>query len=652
MASNDVRDVLNLPTDGLAPRPSKKQKVMVPKSSLKGLAREVQNLGGDTPIAIVPEVSLYKKRRLANRKPAAKWELRSFKNSARQDGSLILKHWRRKTEAEPGPANGDANEGEKKTGEATAETGEPTGPKEPEIEDSDFAKFDVKVQLWEYNDEQYNAKLQSDEWTKDETDYLMRLVRDFDIRWPLIWDRYEYTPKPPEDVEMNGANTAVVPVPKPRTMEDLKARYYEVQVKIMEVQKPMKYMTQAEWDLHNIMLSFNPEQERQRKRFALASMSRSKDEAKEEESLLIEVKRIMSRAERFNEERRELYQRLDYPHSDQDISAFKGSTGLNNLLAHLQTQSQAKKRKPITGPEGTNPAGQTPNGQPSSAVSEVPPSRRDSIAAQSAGHRDSMGAEKPTPVGNKKGQPPPERRKLSEYEEQIYGVSAPERLSSGPTFRYERVNKLFSHKSGQQQQRIQNVLNELEIPVRLNMPTATVVAEYEKLVVAVTQLVDLRKQKDKSEGEVKVEEAKRAERAKAKAMLGMDGASDEPPPSKDDAGEPILEASAAKEVQDKPDANTQKDTNMTAATTAPSPPVAKDVSADGDTQQQKTDPTGAADEADASTVNGDGETTPALVKKEEGARPGSSHGPRNKRSASVLSAASEKSNKSAKRQKK
>lgn len=658
MTSNDVRDVLNLPTDGLAPRPSKKPKVTVPKSSLKGLAREVQNLGGDTPIAIVPEVSLYKKRRLANRKPAAKWELRSFKNSARQDGSLLLKHWRRKTEAEPGQAttSGEKNAGETTTtttGEATAENGEATGPKETETEDSAFAKFDVKVQLWEYTNEQYHAKLQSDDWTKDETDYLMQLVKDFDIRWPLIWDRYEYSPKPPEDVEMNGANTAVVPVPKPRTMEDLKARYYEVQVKIMEVQKPMKYMTQSEWDLHNVMLSFNPEQERQRKRFALASMSRSKDEAKEEESLLIEVKRIMTRAERFNEERRELYQRLDYPHSDQDISAFKGSAGLNNLLAHLQTQSQAKKRKPITGPEGGGPSGQAPNGQPSSAVSEVPPSRRDSIAAPSAGHRDSLGAEKPTPAGNKKGQPPPERRKLSEYEEQIYGVTTPERLSSGPTFRYERVNKLFSHKSGQQQQRIQNVLNELEIPVRLNMPTATVVAEYEKLVVAVTQLVDLRKQKDKTEGEVKVEEAKRVERAKARALLGMDGANDEPPPSKDDASEPPAETSSAKGAGDKPDSHTAKDTDVAAAV-AP-PPPAKDAPADGDAQRPKTDATGAADRADNSTANGDGETTPTIVKKEEGARPGSNHGPRNKRSASVLSAASEQSTrsaKSAKRQKK
>lgn len=647
MTSNDVRDVLNLPADGLAPRPSKKQKVSAPRPNLKGLAREVQNLGGDTPIAIVPEVSVYKKRRLVNRKPVAKWEHRSFKNSARDDGSLILKHWRRKPEIESSQANGSAGEGdgERNGAEgAAAENGEPAETKEPELEDSAFAKFNVKIQLWEYNDEQYNAKLQSDEWTKDETDYLMQLVKDFDLRWPLIWDRYEYSPKPPEDTEMDGANTAVIPVPKPRTMEDLKARYYEVQAKIMEVQKPMKYMTQSEWDLHNIMLNFNPDQERQRKKFALNSMSRSKDEAKEEESLLIEVKRIMARAERFNEERRELYQRLDYPHSDQDINAFKGSAGLNNLLAHLQTQSQAKKRKPLTGPEGTSPASAGPNGQPSSAVSEAPPSRRESIAAQSAGHRDSIGAEKPTPVGNKKGQPPPERRKLNEYEEQIYGVSTHERLGSGPTFRYERVNKLFSHKSGQQQQRIQNVLNELEIPIRLNMPTSTVVAEYEKLVLAVTSLVDMRKQRDKLDGEIKIEESKRAERNKSKGVSGVDGTSDEPSANNDNTGESSAQTQSATGSADKPNGDSDKSTDV-ATTTADGGSVA------GESKQKDDDPAPGG-EGDTSTIEGVDDSSTPIVKQEEGTRPGSSHGVRNKRSASVLSAMSDKSAKSAKRQKK
>src|ERR1700733_4201371 len=110
MTSNDVRDMLDLPgTSG--PRPAKKQKVAPPKSTLKGLAREVQSLGGDNPIAIVPQISVFKKRRLASRKPAAKWEHRAFRNSARSD-DLILRHWRRKPEVPPAPEGEDEKENE------------------------------------------------------------------------------------------------------------------------------------------------------------------------------------------------------------------------------------------------------------------------------------------------------------------------------------------------------------------------------------------------------------------------------------------------------------------------------------------------------------------------------------------------------------
>ncbi|KAI3395377.1 hypothetical protein diail_1368 [Diaporthe ilicicola] len=630
MASNDVRDVLNLPSDDLTPRPSKKPKIAGPRHNLKGLAREVQNLGGDNPIAIVPEVSLYKKRRFANRKPAAKWELKPFRNSARADQTLVLRHWKRKTESgQPQErADGEASEG------ANNENGEEDNKTEEAIEDSAFAKFNVKVQIPEYNDEQYSAKLQSDDWTKEETDYLMKQVRDYDLRWPIVWDRYDFKPKMPENVDVNGSTTAVVPTVKTRDLEDLKTRYYEVAAKMMELQKAIQYMTQPEWDLHQTMVNFKPEQERERKKFALNSMSRSKEEAKEEESLLIEVKRIMARQERFNEERRELYQRLEYPHSDQDINAFKGSAGLTTLLGTLQNMSQAKKRKPLTGPEGTSPAvpAPGPNGQPASATSEAPPSRRESTAAPSAGVRESIGAEKPTPVGNKKGQPPTERRKLNEQEEQIYGVSTHERLGSGPTFRYERVNKIFSHKSGQQQQRIQNVLTELNIPVRLNMPTAPVVAEYEKVVLAVTGLVDLRKMRDKLDGEIKIEEAKKAERAKARAVLGLDGANDDS--SQDKKADMVsTETKAEAASVEKP-----AEPNGESASTA----------ADAGADAQQTDGVPATN-GDGAAAVGEESHTP-IIKEEEGGRPGSSSGAAgNKRSASVLSTASDKS---AKRQKK
>lgn len=644
MTSNDIRDVLNLPTDGLGPRPPKKQKVSTTRPNLKGLAREVQNLGGDNPIAIVPEVSTYKKRRLANRKPAAKWEHRPFKNSAREDSSLILRHWKRKSDTASVQANGDAPaaaEGENAEGAAGGNEEAREEKKEPEIEDSDFAKFNVKVDIPKYTEEQYNSHLQSTEWTKEETDYLLEVVKDYDLRWPLIWDRYEYSPKQPEDVDMNGASTAVVSATKPRTMEDLKARYYKVAGTMMEVQTPRQYMTQAEWDLHTVMMTFNSESERQRKTHALNTMNRSKDEAKEEESLLIEVKRIMARAERFNEERRELYQRLDYDVAATDISAFQGSTGLTNLLGHLQSQSNARKRKPLTGPDGVSPAGHGYNGQPSSAVSETAPSRRESIAAQTAGHRDSIGAEKPTPVGNKKGQPPPERRKLTEYEEQIYGVSTHERLSSGPTFRCDKVNKLFIHKSGQQQLRIQNVLNELELPARLHIPTATVVSEYEKLVVAVTNLVEARKAKDKLDNEIKIEEAKRDERAKARAVLGqVDGAADDADDKKAKE-EPASDKAAAGTSGDQSTA-TNGDSN---GDTTEVPTAAN---AAATTENAQTDgPADSNGNGDAADSEAEDQPTP-LVKQEEGTstRPGSSGGgTRTKRSASVLSGTSDKSTK-------
>lgn len=180
--------MLDLPGTA-GPRPAKKQKTAIPKSTLKGLAREVQSLGGDNPIAIVPEISVFKKRRLASRKPAAKWEHRRFTNSARSD-DLILRHWRRKAEVPPPPAG---EEEEQKEKEADVEM------KEEPVEDSIFAKFNVQVQVPKYDDEQYNAHLQNEHWSRDETDYLMELAQEYDLRWPVIWDRYEYIAPTPEE---------------------------------------------------------------------------------------------------------------------------------------------------------------------------------------------------------------------------------------------------------------------------------------------------------------------------------------------------------------------------------------------------------------------------------------------------------------------
>lgn len=518
--TSDVRDVLNLPDGGAGPRPSKKQKASAPKPNLKGLAREVHLLGGDNPIAIVPEPIQFKKRRLASRKPVARWNMRPFRNTGRADQSLILHHWRRQETKE------DAEGAPQESAETTTD----------EMEDSTYSKYSVRVSVPQYSDDQYRQHLQNDEWSREETDYLMGLVQDLDIRWPVIWDRYEWTP-PATNGEANAdgdESKAVVPATRSRTMEDLKARYYEVASKMMAAQKPVQYMSQSEFALHELMAHFNPQQEKARKDFAMNSLLRSGDEAREEESLLLEVKRILARSERFNEERRELYNRLDYPRTETDIGSFKSSSGLQTLLQNLMSADKSKKRKSIMGTDGVSP-GAAAGPQP--ALQES--SKRDSIATASAGaHRDSTGAAATPSGGSKKAQQQQqsqpqaqqqqqqqpnqpqqqqqqERRKLNEHEAAIYGVAHFDRLGSGPTFRTEKINKLFSHKSNQQQTRINNMLNELDVPSKLAMATAATTQQYEQLLAAVNGLLEARKLSDKLDAEIKLERAKKAERERA-----------------------------------------------------------------------------------------------------------------------------------------
>ncbi|GKT90554.1 LOW QUALITY PROTEIN: SWR1-complex protein 4 [Colletotrichum tofieldiae] len=607
-----------------------------PRPNLKGLAREVQNLGGDNPIAIVPEVSVFKKRRFASRKPATKWELKPFTNSARGDsGALVLKHWKRKTPtAEERAAQGGDAEMKDAEGEQAAS----------KPENSMFAKFNVEVDVPQYSEDQYRTNLQSDDWTKEETDYLLSLVRDFDLRWPIIWDRYDYVPEAINgEASADGDESkAIIPVPKPRTMEDLKARYYEVAAKMMAVQKPVQYMTQPEYTLHELMANFNANQEKLRKDFANNALTRSKEEAKEEESLLLEIKRILARSDRFNEERRELYNRLDYPHTDQDISAFKSSAGLQTLLQNLMNADKSKKRKSLMAADGSLCACGRPTTCSGSVRQQHKPSRehrcccrgRRGATREAAQGAPSSVAQTPTaPAGGKKGQQQQERRKLSEAEMHVYGVTHHDRLSSGPTFRYEKINKLFTHKSNQQQLRIMNTLNELDIPPRLVMPTAPVTAQYELLLGAVNSLLDARKVTDKIDAEIKLELAKKAEREKTNR------------PESDPAAESKEGEGASRSTEEKKDKTADGEKSVETA----SAEAAK-------TDEPKTNGDVVGAETAAAT-NGEGEAAaPAATEegkgdadKDRSARPGSS-GASHKRSASVMSAGGD--DKNAKRQKK
>jgi DNA methyltransferase 1-associated protein 1 len=484
-----VRDMLDLPGSA-GPRPSKKQKIAPPKSSLKGLAREVQSLGGDNPIAIVPEISLFKKKRVANRKPAARWTLKPFHNSARED-NLTLRHWRQKPEA-PLPPAGES------------ESTEPIDVKEEiPVEDSTFAKFNVKVSVPQYNDEQYEAKLKSDDWSREETDYLINLIEDYDLRWPVIWDRYEYSPSASSMPESESNNEeAIIPVPKVRSMEDMKARYYFVADQMLCLLKPQTSMVQAEMDLHDILSGFNPAKETERKQYAEAAFNRTAAEAREEESLLLELRRIMARTERLGEERKELFARLEAPHGTGNFGPYTSSQGLQQLLQQLMSVDKSKKRRSLVGIDAASPAN-GPGNFPQGGLD-----RRDSTLRESVSG--------PSNPNNKKGPPqgPSERRQLTEEEERVYGVSLPTEKLSGPYPRWERINKVLTTKSATIAAKYTNILTVLDIPPRLIMPTADVGVEYEKLIADVTALLELKKKEEKIDADLALARAYKAEKEK------------------------------------------------------------------------------------------------------------------------------------------
>jgi DNA methyltransferase 1-associated protein 1 len=463
MTSHDVRDMLDLP-GSTGPRPAKKQRIAPPKHKLLGLAREVQALAGDTPISIVPEISTFKKKRLANRKPVAKWELKKFKNSARGD-NLLLAHWRRQAEAPP--VNVNVEEG----------AGEPMNGVQMEVEESTFAKYNVQVKIDEYTDEQYASKLEDANWSKDETDYLMKVIKEYDLRWPVIWDRYDFQPLVPA-----AAPDAVITFPKARSMEDLKARYYFIQRQMLLLHTPKDQMVQSQMDLHDLLRDFDPNQESIRKKFAENAFSRTK--------------RILARAERVSEERKQLYATLEAPASTSQMGVYTTSAGLQQLLQQLMSQNNSQKRRSLKGNEGISPAG------PSGMQQHGSFDRRDSNLNSSVSGPSRKGT-------LQSGQP--ERRELTKEEEKMYGVSVPTEKLSGPSFRAERLGKPITNKSATQQAKITNVLTELEIPSRLIMPTVSTGVEWENLLGGIMRLLELKKTAEKLDGDIALAKAIKAE---------------------------------------------------------------------------------------------------------------------------------------------
>lgn len=571
---------MEIPQEGPSKPPQKRVRIET-GPRLTGVQREVQALISDShivpPIPIV-DTSRYKaKPTYAPRAfKTRKWEERRFVNGARTDG-LTLRHWKHAAPTSVGQTllgastNGpnimpDGN------GQATVQ---PSVGNEENIQvqrapparyDDEFPmeKFNVKATVPSYTPEQYEAHFISKEWTKEETDYLMDLCRDFDLRWIVVADRYEPTEisfgsdkaatvrlndstgqtngehqgeamvidqKVPPTSTLNSVTTtsdvenSIKPSYPSRSLESLKSRYYTIASKMLSITTPPDTMTPSEFALWEKMKNFDARTEEMRKSLAEKLFSRTKEEADEERVLLEELGRITKNEEEFLKMRKELYHRLETPMlarraEDQGTAtSTQGSLGLGNLLSTLLNKEKRFKRPGMIDTSRAN-SGQDGNGEAERGTAGTANDRPRKQTWEKGQHPNQYTARRNTMDSESANGDVPKKtgsmsqalnvRMLTPAEEAKYGVAHPqERITSGVQFRHEKASKIVLSKSAAQMAKIQAALVELGIPVRLLMPTERVAREYERLVADIVLLLDARRGVERVGSEVKVLEESR-----------------------------------------------------------------------------------------------------------------------------------------------
>ncbi|KAI5784560.1 hypothetical protein EDC01DRAFT_199296 [Geopyxis carbonaria] len=420
----DVRDVMDISGTGeCLQRPLLKKQKTVEKRP-DGITRELFALLGQNPppVAIVENKFKEKPRWLGKANP---WIWKGFQHPSRSD-RLTLHHWERKTDEEDDMSY-------------------------------KFSVFNVRMDIPEYTDGEYEV-LKDSSWTREETDYLFEMCRDYELRFPIIWDRFEFPGGPS------------------RTLDDLKSRYYSACRSLMELRTPMNQMTQDETVMFNL-LSFDKDRETMRKKLAAHQFARTPSQCKEEEMLLNELKRVFANQDKMSEERSDLFQRLNFPGTSGSIGAYTGSQGLAHLRDMMVSGSDKnKKRKSLAATQ-----------------SNVDSSLQNATSSHSGGGSVAS-VQRDTPQTKK-------QVRLSEEDKNVYGVSMHDKIPVGVRLRSTTVT---TNVKGTTTQKVNAAMSQLGIPIRLTMPTVRTIQRFEQLQTAVGILLETRKLLEKVEHEARV----------------------------------------------------------------------------------------------------------------------------------------------------
>ncbi|KAG5358261.1 SWR1-complex protein 4 [Yarrowia sp. B02] len=463
-SSSDVRDVLDLPdldpNDKLTQQP-KRQKLAAPMGKrMDGMQRELFALMGEN----TPSVSVSKDSHTSLFKDKPQWQAKltpwvwtPFQNQAREDG-LILSHWVR---------GGELTQGDQYP----------------------FAALNTQISFPELTQDDYDAlKLSAPGWTLDETKYLMALCSEWDLRWPVIHDRWEWhtdgdvameeAKVKEEDVEMSDVKDEKEDG-SARTVEDLKERFYNVVSAMSRV--PEKYSAEG----YNLTaVKFPRDMEIKRKQYLERLLARSPAEIAEEEALILKSRKLELSAAKMLQERAELLKLLDAPQPTSSVAQFQTSQGLAHLTSTLNDKSK-KGGKPIkdgsVGPQIPDRAGSV----------EKTTKKEDVKEAKKAAKEDKKAATTIAAAISKK---------LTTKEEAAYGISYHDKLTPGV---YLRSSKVTTFKPTIQT-KIVAALQDIGIPPKPVMPTAKVCAKFESIQHSMSVLLETKRAADKLETEIRL----------------------------------------------------------------------------------------------------------------------------------------------------
>jgi DNA methyltransferase 1-associated protein 1 len=162
---------------------------------------------------------------ISSSKRARPWAWAPFASSGRSDGAMF-RHWVRKN---------------------------------VEYTDYPYAKFDIHMDPVTYTPEEYAAYLQSETWTRSETDRLMELVRILECRWPVIFDRFCFEnssntlnhssseKKSTGNISSTSdrSNIPSIGITSSRKIEDLQHRYYGVAATLVQLRIAQEAVSEA-----------------------------------------------------------------------------------------------------------------------------------------------------------------------------------------------------------------------------------------------------------------------------------------------------------------------------------------------------------------------------------------------------------------------